>query len=97
MEKDISKKPIQPQEAVKAAADYFSQVVMPIDANTRLVLEELETSTDGKNWLVTLSHMDPTAPALFTLYPGSDKKLYKVFIVDAFTAQVKSMKAKKIE
>lgn len=94
--KTTNQQPIEPRDAVQAAVDYFINVVGPVDGNTRLAVEELEMNKEGTLWLVTLSHRDPTAPAVYTLYPGSDAKLYKVFQVDAFTKRVVSMKAKKL-
>lgn len=91
-----TKKVITPNEAVKAAADYFTNAVGTINADTKLALEELEMSSDRKHWLVTLSHRDPTASPVYTLYPGSDTKLFKVFTIDAYTGDVLSMKAKKV-
>lgn len=88
--------PISPKEAVDAAAQYFTQVVGPINAQTAVAVEELEMSNDKKRWLVTLSHKDPLVSSVYTLYPGSDSKLYKVFDVDALTGKVNSMKSKKI-
>jgi len=87
---------ITPNEAVKAAGDYFQSVVMPIDSNAQVSVEGIELSTDKTNWLVTLGHRDPTTPALYTLYPGNANKLYKLFTIDAKTGKVLSMKSTKV-
>lgn len=86
---------IAPQDAVKAAADYFAQVVAPINEQSAVAVEELEMSGDKKEWLVTLSHKDPLASPIYSLYPGSDSRIMKVFRVEGETGQVISMKTKK--
>lgn len=86
---------IKPNEAVKAAADYFVQAVGEINEQTQVAVEGLEMSTDKKKWIVTLSHRDPLASGLYTLYPGSDTRLYKEFTVNSETSEVLSMKPTK--
>lgn len=85
-----------PADAVKAAADYFQAVVMPITESAQVSVEGIEQSTDKKHWLVTLSHRDPTTPSVYTLYPGASTKAYKLFTIEAATGTVLSMKATKI-
>lgn len=87
---------ISPNEAVKAAGEYFAAVVGPINEATQVSVEGIELSRDRSQWLVTLAHRDPTTPALYTLYPGSVAKVYKLFTIDAKTGAVLSMKPTKI-
>lgn len=87
---------ISPNEAVKAAGDYFQAVVMPINETAQVSVEAIELTEDKSHWLVTLGHRDPTAPALYTLYPGNTNKLYKLFTIDSKSGKVLSMKATKL-
>lgn len=88
-------KRISPKEAVTHALEYYRSVTGDQGA---IGLEEIELSDDLSKWLLTLSHREPNAVdnALYALYPNSEKKLYKSFVVDAFSGDVLSMKIKKL-
>lgn len=86
---------IDAKQAVTNAVEYF-QEFFPAHAKSNMLLEELEESSDGKRWLVTLGydtpHRDPKA-AMF----GSDiTRCYKIFSVDSATGEVKSVKIRQV-
>jgi hypothetical protein len=82
---------IIPRDAAAYAAHYLSELVSINPTNPPSV-EEVELSEDGKYWLITLSY-SPLHPTLGMLM--SSGREYKVFEVDAFTSEVKSMKIRK--
>jgi hypothetical protein len=86
---------ITPQQAVKAAVDYFANVTAgTFKADPALAVDSIELSKDAKFVIVTLSHNDPSASTMVALYPGSDTRVKKEFKIDASDASVIYMKTK---
>lgn len=84
--------------AMAAAKEFYAGKEM-ID----LTLEEVETSDDGKQWLITLGFYLPSKkPAssldeVFRQIRGTTyEKKYKLFKVDAATGKVGSMKIRNV-
>ena len=95
-----AKAQVDVRSAVQSAFDYFYHAFgmdpRVIDLNQKISevsLEEIEQSTDGKHWLITLGYNEALAKNFklpeFLRVPL--RKL-KVFTVDASTGQVKAMK-----
>lgn len=84
---------IEAKTAVQKAATYYRTVT---GDNSQLRLEELELSEDRKEWHVTLSHPDVATQSISVLLGQPESRLYKAFIVDSESGDVKSMRAKKI-
>lgn len=84
---------IEPKTAVQKAATYYRNVT---GDNSQLIIEELELSNDKKDWHITLSHPSPNANSLSVLLGQPAERLYKAFVVDADSGDVKSMRAKKL-
>ena len=84
--------PLDAKRAYKAAWDYF-HTVFPMIPATDVDLEEVELSSDGKYWLVTLSYQEMRRKSLelpdFLRVP---RQKFKVFKVDRRTDSVVSMK-----
>lgn len=85
---------IDVKQAVRVAAEYFTDLI-PTKAEG-LLLEEVElVERDGREcWSITFSTPLP-AVGIANLMAGA-RKDYKVFTVDAETGQVKSMKIRQI-
>lgn len=85
------------QDAVKAARD-FAEVLYSEGELKQLRVEEIESSEDGKHWLVTLGWVEPATRQIggfagltnATIEPLP--RVYKVFTIDAETGRVLSMK-----
>jgi hypothetical protein len=73
--------PIDAKQAAVAARKYLVDLVGGVPYN--LTLEEVERSSDGRKWLVTLGYVE-------NLY--LNKKSYKLITIDAHTGDVTSMK-----
>jgi len=86
--------PIDVKRAVKIAMQYLTafEDLIPI---RDIRLEETEYDDSG-DWLITLSAIDRPAGELGALATalGGNKRSYKVFRIDAFSGDVKSMKVR---
>lgn len=76
--------------ATQKALEYFSSLYGSAVANARL--EEVELTEDGQYWLITLSYPDPDQIS----WDLAGKREYKVFKIAEATAEVKSMKIRKV-
>jgi hypothetical protein len=90
-----AERPVDARQATKSAFDYFYTLfsnTVPFLASDPS-LEEIETSKDGRYWLVTLGYNAPRPkdPRLPEFLQVPMRKL-KVFKVDAATGRVLSMK-----
>jgi hypothetical protein len=81
---------VSPKEAVDAAMAHFAEITGITDG---VVTEELETTGDGKYWLVTLGFRDKVGPRAYSL---TEQKSYKQLKVDASTGRVLSMKVREL-
>ncbi|MCE9611033.1 MAG: hypothetical protein K8R23_12635 [Chthoniobacter sp.] len=83
---------IDVRRAVRIAAEYFGEL-FPQAAKANMMLEEIEESTDGRYWLVTLGYdvATPRGAAMAALYGGVSRS-YKTFRIDAVTGKVLSVK-----
>ncbi len=79
------------KEAAQKASEYFAALYAD-QGVSKVQLEEVELTDDGKYWLITLSY--PMVPAIVSFPP---KRQYKVFKIDAKTGEVKSMKIRKVD
>ena len=91
-----STRKIDAKQAVVSAVDYF-QDFFPRHAKSNMLLEELEESSDGKRWLVTLGY-DTGHMVIRTVFAGggSSERAYKLFSVDSATGKVVSVKIRKV-
>ena len=80
------KKRISPRDAAIAANEYYNRLTGYADEAS---IEEVELREDGKRWRVTLG-LRPTPGIVF------GPKMYKMFEVDAYTAEVLSMKIREL-
>jgi hypothetical protein len=83
------------KDAVKTSTAYFSELLPAQDIR----LEEVELSEDERIWKITLSGLVPlqstsglALSAIAEAMSPKFERLYKVFIVDAATGAVRSMK-----
>lgn len=83
------KSKIDVKRAVAIAADYFSEL-FPQAAKANMMLEEIEESTDGRYWMVTLGY-DVTSPRRLAFDLGVSRS-YKTIRIDSFTGKVLSVK-----
>lgn len=79
------------KEAAQKASEYFAALYAD-QGVSKVQLEEVELSDDGKYWMITLGY--PVQGPLFTVPP---KRQYKVFKIDANTGEVKSMKIRNVD
>ena len=98
--KDIAKavaspKRIDAKQAVTNAVAYF-QEFFPQHAKSNMLLEELEESSDGKRWLVTLGYDTPNREIRTAVFGSTITRAYKVFSVDITTGKVVSVKIRKV-
>jgi hypothetical protein len=82
------KSEIGPKEAALAARDYFADVAQ---YDGEAILEEIERSSDGEHWLVTLGYH-----AKFLDEFVNEEKQYKLFQVDCRTGEVVSMRIRSV-
>jgi len=82
------------KEAVKVATEYI-QTLFTEKQIPDLRLEEVELSPDGKFWDVTLSFVSRESSPYLSLGEAAKTREYKVFRVNAETAQVQSMKIRR--
>lgn len=80
-------KPTSAREAARLAAAYLQQLMAEA---VDFKLEEVEQTTDGRFWLITLSYVDRSD----TTFMARTK--YKAFKVDARRGKVLSMKIREI-
>ncbi len=78
---------IEAKDAVIAAAKYFTDITGHTGG---VIVEEIELSDDEKYWLVTLGFKEREE----LMY--AEKKAYKLFEVDAYTGEVRSMKIRAV-
>jgi hypothetical protein len=81
---------IDAREAASRAANYLKDLFPEAQG---MQLEEVEISDDDSEWSITLSFFDPEKISL-PLNPPPKK--YKIFRIDAETAEVRSMKIRKV-
>jgi hypothetical protein len=75
---------ITAKDAARHAKDYLTELLGVVYS---VSLEEVETTADGFNWLVTLSYSeDPFSRAL----------KYRTFTIDRGTGEVKAMKIRQL-
>ncbi len=85
------------QEAVAAAQKALSEIYGEGVAQDTL-LEEVESSSDGNDWVITLSFSVPTGkvnvvPVMFGLPSVAGReRVYKSFVIKKFNGEVKAMK-----
>jgi hypothetical protein len=77
---------IAPAQAADSAAKYLASLV-PLGEPPRV--EETELAEDERSWSVTLSFQDPSTPFML-------RRQYKVFRIDAYSGEVKSMKIRQV-
>lgn len=82
--------------AVKIASEYLAGIYEGIELHD-VLLEEVELSKNGLNWLVTIGFSRPvpprTVPTILQSLGGPQyKREYKVMCVDRTTSEVQSMK-----
>lgn len=94
---------IDVRSAVIAAKQYFENIKdMMGDSINNILLEEVELSENKKFWYVTLGFSRPVAKNEKSLIPDAislvtkTEREYKMFIVDAETGEVKSMKIREV-
>jgi hypothetical protein len=95
----MESKMIDVKQAVHSAAAYARELFGDTELR-HLRLEEVELSPDGQRWKVTLGWVDPavTQPVL-AFNQGIQKlpRVYKLFVVDAESGEVGSMKIREVE
>lgn len=88
------------EEAVSAAKAYAARVFSESELK-QLRVEEIESTRDDTQWLVTLGWLEPAVRQLGGLgaFAGLSHnsleavpRVYKIFTIDAETGDVKSMK-----
>lgn len=84
---------IKVREAVHAASKYFDDLYDSDYSN--LALEEVEFEDSQKQWLITLG-FDVEMAIKFPFPTEKQVRKYKIFEVDAETAEVKSMKIREL-
>lgn len=91
-EEQVTKK-LNAKEAVEKASEYLHDIKGI--ASNQIKIEEIELTEDKKYWLVTLSYNEYLRLAIFQSLP-TEKKIYKIFKVDANTGEVLSMKIREL-
>lgn len=85
---------VNAKEAAKIAKDYFDDIG---ESYTKIRLEEIELSEDGKYWNITLGIFQPIEginPVMRSMY--TEGLSYKLFKIDATSGEVISMKIRQI-
>ena len=82
---------INAKQAVRIASDYFRELFTDA-AKANMMLEEIEASSDGRYWLVTLGY-DTSGP--HRVFEIGVFRSYKTFRIDANTGSVLSVKIHK--
>jgi predicted small secreted protein len=91
--KSVSKAKIDVKRAVGIAADYFSEL-FPQVAKANVMLEEIEESSDGRYWLVTLGY--DVQGGTIQMFKNGPFRSYKTFRIDANTGKVISVKIRPV-
>jgi hypothetical protein len=87
---------IDVKEAVQQALLFVPQVMHDSRANG-VLLEEIELSDDGSQWLVTVSVPSPTRPSLNALMAGGGQdRDFKLIRIDSETGKVASIKIRSV-
>lgn len=93
----VNSSPIGVKDAVRIAMNYLAEFedFIPI---RDVRLEETEYDDSG-DWLITLSAIDRPGGELGDLAAalGGNKRNHKIFRIDAFTGNVKSMKVRALQ
>jgi hypothetical protein len=86
-------KKLDAKEATKKAAEYLHDIKhIGLD---NISIEEIEMTEDKKYWLITLGYVQYTRISIFGPTP-IEKKIYKIFKVDANTGEIISMKIRSV-
>ena len=91
----VASRKIDAKQAVLNAVDYFREF-FPAHAKSNILLEELEESSDGKRWLVTLGYDTSHVEVRNLFASGGAARAYKLFSVDSATGKVMSVKIRKV-
>lgn len=81
-----SPKRISPREAAQHAQDYLLAVVDPVE---NVGIQEIELDDEEQFWFITLSYYTRAGFGML-------QREYKIFKVDAYTGEVKSMKIRQV-
>jgi hypothetical protein len=96
--KDIAKAVQSPRlnakQAVAIAADYFREL-FPEAAKANMMLEEIEESQDGKQWLITLGY--DTAASLRHILQSGQARAYKRLTIDQASGRVISARIRSLD
>lgn len=84
---------IDVKKAVELARGYLSDILQV--SASQVLLEEVELSSDGRFWLVTLSYPAP-APTPILVLTGRGDRAYKVVKLQAETGQFESIKIRSL-
>ena len=84
---------IDVRRAVDIASSYFREL-FPAHAKMHMMLEEIEESSDGKRWLVTLGY-DHVGAGSFAFQRGPSRD-YKTVTIDSATGKVVSVKIRSL-
>lgn len=87
---------ISPKEAARRAQTFLRELLGPLD---NILLEEVELSDDGRQWLITLSFPEqtgyaPTEP--LANLPLPLERRYKRFVVDSRSGEVSAMQIRQV-
>jgi hypothetical protein len=84
---------IDVKEAVQKALLFVREVMQDSRANS-VLLEEIELSDDGSEWLVTISVPSPKAAGIGSLMSGgqAEARDYKLIRINASTGNAESLK-----
>ena len=83
---------IDVKQAVKIASDFFTNLYGQELSLSGIQLEEVELTEDGKYWLITLGYPSASTNPLLI----QNRKVYKVFQINAETGEVQSMKIREV-
>jgi len=86
--------PLDLKRAVELAQHYLSDITKIPTAE--MLLEELERSSDGRYWLITLSYPSPFPSPLAAALSGHGDRDYKVVKLLAETGDFESMKIREL-
>lgn len=85
--------PLEVKKAVQLAKEYLSDI-MTVPAS-EVLLEEVELSSDGRFWLITLSYPAP-APMPIQVLTGRGNREYRVVKLLAESGQFESIKIRSL-
>jgi hypothetical protein len=88
---------IDVKDAVKRAMAYFQDLMQ--SSISDIWLEEVELLADEKWWRITLSALAPARKEGNTISNilAQSERLYRIFMVDSRTGQVRSMKIRALQ